>query len=119
MIIPADWPKRLWTNYFTTAANATAQQFTFTTNDDYRDRYVDTLFLGIATSGVSIALFVTGQEYSIVDATRFAAGDAILRVQMKVPAKLQLTVQLQNIAGAALTNVPVVVGYYVDPNTGP
>lgn len=106
--------KRLWTNYFTTAANANEQSFTFVTNDDYRTRHIKTIFVGLATSGVQLGLYVSGQEYSTIDLTRFAAGDAVLHVDIDVPAKLQLTVSLKNIAGAALTNVPVVIGYTVD-----
>ena len=119
MQVPANSNKRLWVNYFTTLANANEQQFTFTTVDDYRDRYVDTLFVGISTAGVQISLYVQGQEYVTVDATRFAAGDAILKTEIKVPAKMNLTVGIKNLAGAALTNVPVVIGYYPDPNSGP
>lgn len=111
--------KRLWTNYLTTAANANEQLFTFTTNDDYRTRHLETLFVGIATSGVQVGIYVSGQEYSTVDATRFAAGDAILQLDVDIPAKLQLTISLKNLAGAALTNVPVTIGYTVDPGTGP
>lgn len=111
--------KRIWTNYFTTLANSQQQLFTFTTNDDYRDRYVYSVFVGLATAGISIALFTMGQEYSLVDLTRFAAGDAVLAVEFKVPAKLQVTIGLQDVAGAAHTNVPVVLGYAIDPTQGP
>jgi hypothetical protein len=114
-----NFPRRLWTNYFTTLANANPQQFTFVTNDDYRDRYIETIFVGLATAGMSIALFVTGQDYSVIDLSRFAAGDAVLHVDIKIPAKLQATVVLQDIAGAAHANVPVIIGYRVDPTTGP
>lgn len=111
--------KRLGLNYITTAANANEQFFPFPTNDDYRARHIKTVFVGLATSGVQIALYVTGQLFSAMDLTRFAAGDAILEVDIDVPAKQTITVSLKNIAGAALTNVPVVLGYEVDPNSGP
>lgn len=106
--------KRLWTNYFTTAANANEQSFTFVTNDDYRTRHIKTIFVGLATSGVQLGLYVSGQEYSTIDLTRFAAGDAVLHVDIDIPARLQLTISLKNLAGTALTNVPVVIGYTVD-----
>ena len=100
-------------------ATPNAQAFIFTTNDDYRDRYIKTLFVGLATPGISVALYITGQEYSVVDLTRFAAGDSILEMEFKAPAKLQLQVQLTDLAGAAHANVPVVIGYTVDPTSGP
>lgn len=119
MPAPDSYPFRLWTNYITTAANANMQLFTFVTNDDYRDRFIETIFVGLATSGIAIALYTTGQEYSIVDFTRFGLGDPVLDVDMLVKAKLSLTVGIQDLAGAAHTNIPVVIGYRVNPNDGP
>lgn len=119
MPAPVNAPLRVWTNYFTTLANANQQTFTFSTPDDYRDRWIESIFLGIATAGVNVQLQITGQEYSMIDTTRFAAGDAVLKTEFKAPAKMQLQILLQDIAGAAHVNVPVVIGYRVDPNAGP
>lgn len=112
-------PLRLWTNYFTMAANANLQPFTFTTLDDYRTRHLRTIFVGLATAGISIALYASGQEFSVIDLSRFAAGDSPLHVEFDVQAKIQLSIALQDLAGAAHTNVPVIIGYTVDPNSGP
>lgn len=111
--------KRLWTNYFTTAANATEQLFTFSTQDDYRVRHVESIFVGLATAATQLSLYTMGQEFSTIDLTRFAAGDAVLHVEFDIPAKLQLTIGLKSLGGSALTNVPVVLGYTVDAGTGP
>lgn len=119
MNVPANANKRLAVNYFTMAANTTEQSFTFTTVDDYRDRYVDTLFVGLATAGIAVRLYVQGQKLTEVDLTRFAAGDAILKAQFKIPARQLLTVTLQDLAGSSHSNVPVVIGYYPDPSVGP
>jgi hypothetical protein len=109
----------LWTNYVTTAANATEQQFQFTSEDDFRDRYIETIFVGLATAGVQLGLYTSGQEYSTIDLTRFAAGDAVLYVDFVVKARLYLTVSIKDLAGAAHTNIPIVIGYRVDPAVGP
>lgn len=111
--------KRLWTNYFTTAANATEQQFTFSTLDDYRTRHIESVFVGLDTAGVQLSLYTQGQEYSTIDLSRFSAGDAVLHIEFDLLPKLQLTIGLKNLAGATLTNVPVTIGYTVDPGTGP
>lgn len=111
--------KRLWTNYYTTAANANEQLFDFLTEDDYRTRHVKSVFVGISTSGVALTLYSQGQEYSKIDCTRFAAGDAVLHVEFDLPAKMTLKIGLQNKAGAALTNVPIILGYETDAGSGP
>lgn len=111
--------KRLWTNYLTTAANANEQIFDFPTNDDYRARHVKSIFVGIAVAGVSVTLYTSGQEYTKVDTTRFAAGDAVLHVEFDAQPKLLIRVGLQDIAGGAHVNVPVVIGYEVDAGSGP
>lgn len=112
-------PKRLWTNYFTTLANASEQLFTFTTLDDYRTRYVESIFVGLATAAIQLGLYTTGQEYSVIDLSRFAAGDAVLHVQFTLQPKLQLTVGIKDLGGSAHTNVPVVLGYRVNTSEGP
>ena len=114
-----NWPLRAATNYFTTAANATEQPFTFTTIDDYRDRAISRLYVGIATAGVTVRVYVQGQKYAEYDCTRFASGNYPVELDVGVPSKLNVVVSLQNLAGAALTNVPVIVIYAPDPSNGP
>lgn len=110
---------RYATAYITTAANASEQSFTVTTLDDYRVRHIKVVYMGISTSGVQLGLYTAGQWYSYIDGTRFANGNQPLPVEFDVQPKIQLTVSLKNLAGAALTSVPIVVGYEVDPGTGP
>lgn len=119
MIVTPYGKKRLWTNYVTIAASTSNQIFTFTTLDDYRVRHVESVFVGLATSGIQLSLYTMGQEFSTIDLTRFAAGDAVLHVEFDIPAKLQLSIGLQDLSGAGATNVPVVLGYTVDPGSGP
>lgn len=114
-----NWPRRAATNYVTTAANATEQPFTITTIDDYRDRLVRTVYVGIATAGVTVRLYVQGQKYAEYDCTRFASGNEPVVLEVGVPSKLNIVVSLQNLAGAALTNVPIIIGYAPDPSNGP
>lgn len=111
--------KRQWTNYFTTAANGNEQLFNFVTEDDYRVRHVKHAFAGIATAGVAITFYTTGQEYSKVDCTRFAAGDDPLNLEFDAQPQQVIVVGITNLAGAALTNVPIIIGYEVDAGTGP
>jgi hypothetical protein len=43
----------------------------------------------------------------------------VLHVEFDMPAKLQLTIGIKNLAAGVLTNVPIVLGYETDPGTGP
>lgn len=101
-------------NYFTTAANANQQLFTYQTNDDSLQRKVVELYVGLATSGVNVQLNKSGSDQVQVDCTRFANGNYPLAVDIDFPPSLQIQVLIQNLAGAALTNVPVVIGYEVN-----
>lgn len=112
------WPRRLWTNYFTTQANTNEQFFQFLTDEEFKTRYIETVFVGIATKGVQFGMKTGGTEFSTVDCTRFAAGDAVLHVDVDVRQGNPLYISLKNRAGAALTDVPVVIGYRVDPSQG-
>lgn len=106
--------KRYWTGYFTTAANGSMQTFTMTTEDDYRVRHLKAVYCGIQVSGVAIACYTSGQEYSLIDTTRFAAGNEPVRVEFDVQPRLQLSVGIQDLSGTARTNIPVVIEYEVD-----
>lgn len=105
--------KRHWTNYQTTAANASEQVADFTTPDDYRGYVLEDIFVGIATAGVEITLYASGQLFSSVDATRFAAGDQVLKIDEAIPAKVPLRVGIKDIGGSAHTNVPITIGISV------
>ena len=106
--------RRKETNYFTTAANANAQSFNFVFNDGYRTLHIESVYIGNTTSGVSVQLQVNGKFKAKLDATRFANGNEPVHVEFDVPNNQTLVVVLQNLAGAALTNLPVVIGYTVD-----
>lgn len=111
--------KRLWTNYNTSQANATEQLFTFTTPDDYRTRHVKSIFCSVNSAGVQISIYAAGQEYSTVDASRFAAGDAILELEFDLPAKIQPTIGIKDLGSSAHTNFAITIGYEVDAGSGP
>lgn len=105
--------KRHWTQYITTAANTSEQVFDFTTNDDFRGYNLEDVFVGITTAGVLITLYASGTLFSSVDATRFAAGDQVLKIDESIPAKVPLRIGIKDIAGNAQTNVPVTIGINV------
>lgn len=111
--------KRAYTFYVTTAANANMQQFTVTSIDDYRVRHLNRIYCGLTVSGVSLAVYSTGQQYLLVDTTRFGNGNWPVEIDVDVPAKIQLVVGVQDLSGAARTNVPIVIEYDVDQGTGP
>lgn len=105
--------KRHWTQYLTTAANTSEQVFDFTTPDDYRGYTLEDIFIGIDTAGVLITLYASGQLFSSVDSTRFAAGDQVLKIDEAIPAKVPLRIGIKDIGGSAQTNVPVTIGINV------
>ena len=113
------WPERAATNYFTTAANTSEQQFQYVTVDDYRQRTVRAIYVGLFTSGVTARLYVLGRKLVEVDLTRFSNGNMPFEVDVVVPAQQFIYISLQNAAGAALTAVPVVIRYAPDPSAGP
>lgn len=105
---------RLATNYFTTAANANTQLFTFVSNDDNKMRHLKSIFVGLTTSGIRVGLYLNGRVYTEVDLTRFAAGDPVVRLELDIPPQSTFQIGLTDLAGAAHTSVPVVIGYSVD-----
>lgn len=106
--------RRYWTNYVTTAANGSNQTFTFPTEDDYRVRHLKKVYCGIQVAGVAVSFFTSGQEYSTVDSTRFAAGNEPVAVEFDIQPRIQLTVGIQDLSATARTNVPIVIEYEVD-----
>lgn len=106
--------KRHWTNYITTANNTGLQQFAFPTEDDYRVRHVKSVYSGLQVTGFSIALYTSGQEFSVIDTTRFAAGNIPVELEFDAMERIQLYVGTQDLAGLVRTNVPIVIAYEVD-----
>lgn len=106
--------KRIYTQYVTTAANANEQAFALTTEDNYQLQHIKGIYAGIATAGVTIRLYVTGDVKGIIDCTRFASGNQPVHLECDVPAGIAPTVSVQDLAGNAHTNLPIILEYEVD-----
>lgn len=105
--------RRIANQYITTAANNNEQFFTFTTGDENRQRNLKLVFVGAATAGVQIALYNRNQKVSSTDLTRFAAGNGPIDIDVTYDQTVPIVVTVTNLAGAAITNLPVMLEYDV------
>lgn len=111
--------ERAFVDYFTTAANNTEQSFTFVNSaDDFRTRHVNQVYVGLATAGITLKIYVESVLVVCLDLSRFANGNDPVYVDFDIPAMIQPVVSLQDAASGAHSNVPVILFYAVDAGSG-
>lgn len=106
--------RKYYTQEVTVAANATVQQFTLNTPDNWQIQTITELYSPTTTARWQFGLMVTGDQKLTVTAPRFTAGNEPVRFNVVVPAQTPPTLTIQDPTGTGASNINVTIAYEVN-----
>ena len=97
----------------TVAANATVQQFTLNTPDNWQAMTITSIYSPTTTARWVFGIMVTGKQMVTVPAPIFTAGNTRPQFNIAVPAQVNPTATIQDLTGTGASNVHFMVEYEV------
>ena len=97
----------------TVAANATVQQFTLNTPDNWQAMTITSIYSPTTTARWVFGIMVTGKQMVTVAAPMFTAGNVRPSFNIQVPAQVNPTLTIQDLTGTGASNINVTIEYEV------